>query len=75
MKIWKGVGASAGVAEGVVVALGRKRAFVPKRVAVADSEAELYRFESARKEALTELLTELIRYRLQECEEQGVNWM
>lgn len=23
----------------------------------------------------TELLTEMIRYRLQECEEQGVNWM
>ncbi|MBE6897930.1 MAG: phosphoenolpyruvate--protein phosphotransferase [Ruminococcaceae bacterium] len=66
MKIWKGVGASAGVAEGVVVALGRKRAFVPKRVAVADSEAELYRFESARKEALTELeqLQKLARHQV-----------
>ena len=66
MKIWKGVGASAGVAEGVVVALGRKRAFVPERVAVADSEAELYRFESARKEALTELeqLQKLARHQV-----------
>lgn len=66
MKIWKGVGASAGVAEGVVVALGRKRAFVPKRVAVADSEAELYRFESARKEALAELeqLQKLARHQV-----------
>ena len=66
MKFCKGVGGSAGVAEGVVVALGRKRAFVPKRVAVADSEAELYRFESARKEALTELeqLQKLARHQV-----------
>lgn len=55
MKIWKGVGASAGVADGVVVALGRKRAYVPQRITVADTQVELCRFEDARKAALIEL--------------------
>ncbi len=55
MKIWKGVGASAGVAEGVALALGRKRAYVPKRITVTDTQAELLRFEDARQTALAEL--------------------
>lgn len=66
MKIWKGVGASDGVAEGIAVSLGRKRVFVPQRTEVADSEAELRRFEEARQTALTELeqLQKLARHQV-----------
>ena len=66
MKIWKGVGASDGVAEGIAVSLGRKRVFVPQRTEVSDSEAELRRFEEARQTALTELeqLQKLARHQV-----------
>ena len=66
MKIWKGVGASDGVAEGIAVSLGRKRNFVPQRTEVSDSEAELRRFEEARQTALTELeqLQKLARHQV-----------
>ena len=66
MKIWKGVGASDGVAEGIAVSLGRKRVFVPQRMEVSDSEAELRRFEEARQTALTELeqLQKLARHQV-----------
>ena len=66
MKIWKGVGASDGVAEGIAISLGRKRVFVPQRTEVSDSEAELRRFEEARQTALTELeqLQKLARHQV-----------
>ncbi len=55
MKIWKGVGASSGVCEGVAVHLGSKQAAVPARTLIDDIAAEETRFEEARKQAMAEL--------------------
>ena len=66
MKIWKGVSASAGVAAGVAVMLGRKQAYIPQKLHIEDGEAELCRFETARQEALRELeqLQKLARHQV-----------
>ncbi len=55
MKIWKGVGASSGVCEGVAVFLGSKQSTVPARTLIDDIGAEEARFEEARKQAMAEL--------------------
>ena len=56
MKIWKGVGASGGICEGIAVFLGGKGSAVPARRAVSDIAAELARFDAARLQAAEELV-------------------
>ncbi|MBQ8598492.1 MAG: phosphoenolpyruvate--protein phosphotransferase, partial [Oscillospiraceae bacterium] len=56
MKIWKGVGASSGVSDGVAFYYGsRTGIFVPPRICVLDTAAEEARFEHARLQAMEEL--------------------
>lgn len=56
MKVWKGVGASAGVTDGFAVFLGNRSGItVPQRLCVLDVEGEEARFEQARQEAMAEL--------------------
>lgn len=56
MKIWKGVGASSGVSDGIAFYYGsRTGGFVPPRVCVLDTAAEEARFEAARLQAMEEL--------------------
>ena len=56
MKIWKGVGASGGVADGIAVYVGSKGLdSVPARRLINDKEAELRRFAEACEQAAVEL--------------------
>lgn len=56
MKIWKGVGASSGVSDGIAFYYGsRTGGIVPPRVCVLDTAAEEARFEAARLQAMEEL--------------------
>ncbi len=55
MKIWKGVGASSGICEGVAVYLGRKQTTVPARTLIEDIAAEELRFDEALQQAVKEL--------------------
>ncbi len=56
MKIWKGVGASGGVTDGIAVHLGgRSGSSVPARVKIEDADAELRRFSQACAQAALEL--------------------
>ncbi len=55
MKIWKGVGASSGVCEGVAVYLGSKQTTVPARTLIEDIAAEELRFDEALQKAIVEV--------------------
>ena len=67
MKIWKGVGASGGVSDGVAFYFGsRGAAAVPARTMVEDKEAEVARFGAACRLAMDELeaLQKLARHQV-----------
>ena len=66
MKIWKGVGASGGICDGVAVYLGSKNAAVPARRTVKNIAEEQARFAAARQQAVKELesLQKLARHQV-----------